>query len=41
MKRCVPSGAYILEMLEGEEEFDRAITGNFLKKYYRSVWINT
>jgi hypothetical protein len=36
IKCCVPSNAYILEMLEGEE-FDRAINGKFLKKYYRSV----
>ena len=41
IKRCAPSNSYILENLEGEEEFDRAINGNFLKKYYHSVWINT
>jgi hypothetical protein len=28
---------YILEMLEGEEEFDKAINGKFLKKYYPSI----
>ena len=41
IKRCTPGNAYILEMLEGEEEFDRAINGKFLKKYYPSIWINT
>ena len=40
IKRCAPGSAYILEMLE-EEEFDRAINGKYLKKYYPSVWINT
>ena len=29
--------AYILEMLGGEEEFDRAINGKYLKKYYPRV----
>jgi hypothetical protein len=37
IKRCVPSDTYILEMLEGEEEFDKAINGKFLKKYYPSI----
>ena len=41
IKQCVPGNAYILKMLEGEEEFDRAINGKFLKNYYPSVWINT
>ena len=41
IKRCAPSNAYILEMLEGEEEFDREINGKFLKKYYPSVWVNS
>jgi hypothetical protein len=41
IKRCAPGNAYILEMLEGEEEFDRAINGKYLKKYYPSVWTNT
>ena len=41
IKRCAPDNAYILETLEGEEEFNRAINGKFLKKYYPSVWINT
>ena len=41
IKRCAPGNAYILETLEGEGEFDRAINGKFLKKYYPSVWINT
>ena len=40
IKRCAPSNAYILETLGGEE-FDRAINGKYLKKYYPSVWINT
>jgi hypothetical protein len=40
IKCCVSSNAYILEMLEGEGEFDRAINGKFLKRYYPSVWIN-
>ena len=33
--------AYILETLGGEEEFDRAINGKYLKKYYPSIWINS
>jgi hypothetical protein len=33
----VPRNTYILETLEGEEEFDRAIKGEFLKKYYPSI----
>ena len=41
IKRYAPVNADILETLEGEEEFDRAINGKFLKKYYPSVWINT
>ena len=32
ISRCVPSNAYILEMLEGEE-FSRALNGKYLKKY--------
>jgi hypothetical protein len=40
IKCCAPGNAYILETLEGEEEFDRANNGKFLKKYYPSVWIN-
>ena len=34
IKHCAPSNAYILETLGGEEEFDRAINGKHLKKYY-------
>ena len=41
IKHCVPSNAYILETLRGEEEFGRAINEKYLKKYYPSVWINT
>ena len=41
IKRCAPSNAFILETLEGKEEFDRAINGKFMKKYYRRVRINT
>ena len=41
IKHCALGNAYILETLEGEEEFDRAINGKYLKKYYPSVWINT
>ena len=37
IKRCALGNAYILKTLEGEEEFDRAINGKFLKKYYASV----
>ena len=33
IKRCAPSNAYILETLEGGDEFDRAINGKYLKKY--------
>ena len=41
IKWCAPGNAYILETLAGEEEFDRVINRNFLKKHYSSVWINT
>ena len=41
IKRCTSGNTYILETLEGEQEFDRAINGKFLKKYYPSIWINT
>ena len=41
ISHCAPSNAYILETLEGREEFDRAINGKYLKKYYPSVWVNT
>jgi hypothetical protein len=40
IKRCVRDNAYILEMLEGEDEFESAINRKFLKKYYPSTWIN-
>ena len=41
IKHCAPGNAYILETLREEEEFDRAINGKYLKKYYPSIWINT
>ena len=41
IKLCAPDNAYIWEMLGGEEEFDRAINGKYLKKYYPNIWINT
>ena len=41
IKHCAPGNAYILETLRGEEEFDRAINGKYLKKYYPSIWVNT
>ena len=41
IKCCAPGNAYILETLGGEEEFDRAINGKYLKKSYPSAWINT
>ena len=34
ISRCAPGNAYILETLGEEEEFDRAINGKYLKKYY-------
>ena len=37
---CVPSNAYILKTLFGEE-FTRAINGRFLKKYYPSVEVGS
>ena len=40
IKHCALGNDYILETLEREEEFDRAINGKFLKKYYPSVWVN-
>ena len=40
ISRCAASNSYILEMIEGREEFDRAINGKYLKKYYPSVWVN-
>ena len=39
INRCVPSNAYILETLEGEE-FSRALNGKYLKKYYPNVWVD-
>ena len=42
IKRCAPGNTYILETLGGEEEeFDRAINGKYLNKYYPSFWLNT
>ena len=42
IKRCASGNTYILETLGGGgEEFDRAINGKYLKKYYPSIWINT
>ena len=40
IKRCALGNAYILETLEGEEEFDSAINRKYLKKYFPSVWVN-
>ena len=40
IKHCALGNAYILEILGGEEEFDRVINGKYLKKYYPCVWIN-
>ena len=39
ISRCVPSNAYILETLEGEE-FSRTLNGKYLKKYYPSIWVD-
>ena len=39
ISRWIPSNAYILETLEGEE-FSRALNGKYLKKYYPSVWVD-
>ena len=39
INRDVPSNAYILETLEGEE-FSRALNGKYLKKYYPSLWVD-
>ena len=41
IKYCAPGNAYILETLGGGGEFDRAINGNYVKKYYPSIWIGT
>ena len=41
IKRCASGNTYILETLGGEEEFDRAINGKYLKKYYPTVQTNT
>ena len=41
IKCCAPGNAYILETLGGEEEFNKAINGKYIKKYYPSIWINT
>jgi hypothetical protein len=37
--RCVPSNAYILKTLLGEE-FTAAINGRYLKKYYPSIEVD-
>ena len=39
INRCIPSNAYILETLEGEE-YSRALNGKYLKKYYPSIWVD-
>jgi hypothetical protein len=39
INRYVPSNAYILETLEGEE-YSKALNGKYLKKYYPSVWVD-
>ena len=36
ISRCVPRNVYVLKSLEGEE-FNRALNGKYLKKYYPSV----
>ena len=41
IKCYAPGNAYVLETLGGEEGFDRAFNGKYLKKYYPSIWINT
>jgi len=41
IKHCALGNACILETLEGEEEFGRAINEKYLKEYYPCVWINT
>jgi len=39
INRYVPSNAYILETLKGEE-YSKALNGKYLKKYYPSVWVD-
>jgi hypothetical protein len=39
ISQCVLGNAYILETLEGEK-FARALNGKYLKKYYRSIWVD-
>ena len=39
INRYVPSNAYILETLEGEE-YSKALNEKYLKKYYTSVWVD-
>jgi hypothetical protein len=39
INRCAPSNMYILETLEGEE-FSRALTRKYLKRYYPSIWVD-
>jgi hypothetical protein len=40
IKKVVPGNAYIFEKMQGEE-YERAINGKFLKKYYPSIWVGT
>ena len=39
VSRCIPSNAYILETLKGEE-YSRALNGKYLKKYYPSILVD-
>jgi hypothetical protein len=38
ISKCLPRNAYMLMELE-EKEFDCAVNGKFLKKYYLSIWV--
>ena len=40
VSRCAPGNSYFLKELDGEE-FDRALNGKYLKRYYPSVWIDS
>ena len=40
ISQCLPGNAYILMDLDGQE-FERALNGKYLKKYYPSIWVGS
>ena len=40
ISQCLPGNAYMLMELDGQE-FERALNGKYLKKYYPSIWVGS